>query len=323
MSELHLITGGAGCIGSELAAALLARGERVRVIDNLSSGSFKHIEPLYRYGADFDFREADIRDQSVLLEVIQDADMVWHLAAKTDIKFFGEYDFHADYEQNLAVTWDLLRTMQACGVRKLGFASSAAVYGDYSILDADVIIPKPISMYGATKLACEAIIRAFALRTGMRAWMFRYCSIVSGKFRNGGNMVVPDFICKLRRDPKHLKIYGDGSQSKPSLLVSECVSAMLYILAKAKDQVSMFNIGVDDDISVTRQAELVCEAMGLKDVEFEYTGGKIGWPGDVNRFRMDVTPLSRLGWRAYHTSEEAVREAIRGLLAAESNGHRP
>lgn len=321
MSELHLITGGAGCIGSELAAALLARGERVRVIDNLSSGTFEHIKPLYGYGTAFDFREADIQDESVLFEVTQDANMVWHLAAKTDIKFFGEYDFQADYAQNLAATWDLLKIMQACGVRKLGFASSAAVYGNYSILDSEVVIPEPISMYGATKLACEAIIRAFALRTGMRAWMFRYCSIVSGKFRNGGNMVVPDFIRKLHQNPKRLKIYGDGSQCKPSLLVSECVSAMLYIVAKAKDQVSVYNVGVPDDISVTRQAELVCEAMGLKDVEFEYTGGKIGWPGDVNRFRMDVTPLARLGWRAYHTSEEAVREAIKGLLAEGSAGN--
>ncbi len=271
----HLITGGAGCIGSELAGALLRDGHSVTVLDNLSSGRVEHIADYLRCPK-FRFLEGDVGNGIHLNQTLVGVDMVWHLTAKTDIKFIGKYDFVADYEQNLENTWTLLQAMMRFGAKRLAFSSSAAVYGEAPVLDEEIIIPEPVSMYGATKLACEAMIRAIALRTGMRAWMFRYCSIVSGKARNGGNMVIPDLIHKLRKDPTRLEILGDGNQTKPSLHVSECVEAMQFIVDRAKEQVSLFNIGNPDAISVTRQAELICEAMDL-DPKFEYTGGKGGW----------------------------------------------
>ncbi len=315
MSEqkrLALITGGAGCIGSELAGALLAKGWRVRVLDNLSTGRYAHIEP-YAGNPDFEFRAGDVLDLSTVLSAMFGVEMVWHLTAKTDIKFIGRYDFHAHYQQNLAATWNVLHAMLKHSVRKLAFSSSAAVYGDRPVLREDEE-PAPVSMYGATKLACEQLITALAARADLQAWVFRYCSIVSGKARAAGNMVIPDLIHKLKADPARLLIYGDGRQSKPSLHVSECVDAMLYIVEHAGDPVNLFNIGAPDAISVTRQAEIIVEMMGLRDVKFEYTGGAGGWPGDVPSFRMCVDKLAVLGWRAQRTSGQAVREAIRGLL---------
>lgn len=317
MSELHLITGGAGCIGSELVGALLRRGEHVIAFDNLSSGRIEHVREYFG-DRSFQFVEGDLLNLSDVAVTVPGVDMVWHLAAKTDIKNLNShYDFEADMQQNFHATWNVLSAMMENGVKRLAFSSSAAVYGDASVLDEDVVQPEPISMYGATKLACEAVIRALALRAGMRAWIFRYCSIVSSKTRNGGNMVVPDFIHKLKADPSRLEIYGDGNQTKPSLLVSECVEAMLHVVSRAKEQVNIYNIGTHDAISVTRQAHLVCEAMGLNgSVKFEYTGGKVGWPGDVASFRMHVDKLAALGWRARYNSEEAVKHAIQGLLAS-------
>lgn len=322
----HLITGGAGCIGSELAGALLARGEHVRVLDNLSSGRQEHIAPFMDCER-FEFMREDVGDKMAVQAGVQGCDTVWHLAAKTDIKFVGKYDFEADYTDNLRATWVLLRAMHERGVNRLAFASSAAVYGEGSIdKDCDCAdcmagmpvlcedqLPAPVSMYGATKLSCEAIIRAMALRAGIQSWIFRYCSIVSGKARTSGNMVVPDLMHKLQKDPTRLEILGDGNQTKPSLHVRECVDAMQFVVANCKDQVSIHNIGAPDAISVTRQAELVCEAMGVNPA-FIYTGGAGGWPGDVPSFRMCVEKLAALGWRAKRTSEEAVKLAIQGLL---------
>ncbi len=312
MKPLALITGGAGCIGSELAGALLARGWRVRVIDNLSSGRMEHIHP-FMADPDFEFVLGDVRRPSRVDLVMAGVDMVWHLTAKTDIKFLGAYDYNADFEENLKATWNVLNAMLAHGVKKLAFSSSAAVYGEAAVLD-EALPPCPISMYGATKLACEYLIRALVLRAGIQAWMFRYCSIVSGKARNSGNMVIPDLLHKLKADPTRLPILGDGNQTKPSLHVSECVEAMLHIIEHEAAPASVYNIGAPDAISVTRQAEIIVEMMGLEGVRFEYTGGAGGWPGDVPSFRMSVEKLARLGWRAKRTSEEAVREAVRGLL---------
>ncbi len=313
LNELHLVVGGAGCIGSELVGALLKQGQRVRVLDNLSSGRLEHIAE-FEDNPSFEFMEGDLMALS-RYPALKCVDMVWHLAAKTDIKFTDEYDFDADYDQNLEATWLLLREMKDEGIERLAFSSSAAVYGARSILDEEMI-PEPISMYGATKLACEALIRAMALRCGMQSWMFRYCSIVSGKARKSGNMVIPDLIHKLQRDPTRLEILGDGKQTKPSLLVSECVDAMLFAWQRAGEQVNLFNVGVNDAISVTRQAELIIDAMGLNDVDISYTGGAGGWPGDVPSFRMHVDKLQRLGWSAQRTSEQAVKAAISGLLAS-------
>ena len=315
--ELHVVCGGAGCIGSELVRALLAQGHKVRVLDNLSTGRIEHLQE-FMDNPNFYFRQMDAGagwgPAGLAVEFSGGVHMVWHLAAKTDIKFTEGYNYDADLGDNLITTWAVLRVMRAKQIKRLAFASSAAVYGDYPVLIEDTVMPEPVSMYGATKLACEAIIRAMAFRTGMQAWMFRYCSIVSRKARKSGNMVIPDLIHKLRRDPTQLEILGDGNQTKPSLLVDECVEAMLYIVNHVKDPVSIHNIGAADTISVTRQAELICAAMGLDGVKFNYTGGTGGWPGDVPSFRMDVQKLGHAGWRAKHTSEQAVKIAIRGLL---------
>ncbi len=329
--QLHLITGGAGCIGSELATALIAAGHRVRVIDNLSSGRKEHIAHLM--GCErFEFYYGDLLHLPDLHKCMKGVEMVWHLSCKTDIKFTNgadAYGFDEDYRQNLNATWEVLQTMRGYGVKRLAFCSSAAVYGNMSIVDED-FLPEPVSMYGATKLSCEALIRVMALRCEMQAWVFRFSSIVSPRFRTSGNMVLPDLINKLRKDPTRLEILGDGRQTKPSLLVSDCVEAMQFIVQHAKEPFNLYNLGAPDAISVTRQAELICVAMGLMKTDYDgpLTGhiyspefvykvggeGGGGWPGDVPSFRMHTDKLAALGWRTRHTSEEACRIAIKGLL---------
>lgn len=311
-----LVTGGAGCIGSDLAAELLARGSEVTVVDNLSSGRLEHIDPLRKY-PEFRFIEADLLDSAVVHSVIQNVDIVFHLAANPDVKFSPGDPTDKDLQQNTLVTYNVLESMRRQGVHKLVFASTSAVYGIARQLPIpeDAPFPRPISLYGATKLACEGLISTFQHLFDFQCWICRFANIIGPKVRKKGRTVISDFIYRLIDTPDRLQILGNGKQAKSYLLSEECVDAMLYVVDHAAEPLNIFNLGCDDWISVDRIAELVVKAMGLHNVKYVYTGTEGGWPGDVPRFRLDVSALNRLGWKARHNSEEAVAVAIGAMLA--------
>ena len=311
--ERILVTGGAGCIGSELCAALLARGHEVIAFDNLSSGKPEHVAPLAAHTR-FRFEQADVLDAAALGTALDGVSSVYHLAANPDVKF-AEADPDRDLKQNTIATAALLDAMRRKGVHQLAFASTSAVYGNSPVQPiAESQACRPISLYGATKLACEGMISAHTHLFGLRAWVFRFANVVGGKVRKTGKTVVSDFIAKLRANPSRLEILGDGKQAKSYILVGECVDAMLHVIDHAADDYNLFNLGGDDWLSVSRIAELVVGAMGLSGVEFAYTGTEAGWLGDIPRFRLDVAALDRLGWRVRHTSEQAVASAIRDIM---------
>ncbi len=315
MTQQILVTGGAGCIGSELAQALLHCGHEVTVIDNLSSGKEEHVEPL-RSNARFHFIEGDLLDPDLVESVVAGKDIVYHLAANPDVKFAPGDATDKDLKQNTICTYHVLEGMRRRGVRRLGFASTSAVYGPSERQPIPEDNPtRPISLYGATKLACEGMIGAFQHLFDMDCWIFRFANIVGPKVRKTGRTVVGDFIDRLQNDPTRLRILGDGQQAKSYLLNEECVAAMLFVVQNAPRGLQIFNLGCDDSLPVHRIADMVVEAMGLRNVRYEFTGGEGGWPGDVPRFRLDVTKVNRLGWRAQHNSEQAVWQSIRSVLA--------
>ena len=307
------MTGGAGCIGSDLCEALLGRGHEVVAVDNLSSGRREHVEPLRRQGR-FRFVEADLLEPACLDGALDGVAMVHHLAANPDVKFVPE-EPDRDLRQNALATFHVLEAMRRRGVGRLAFASTSAVYGlsERQPIPEDQA-PRPISLYGATKAACEAMIGAYQHLFGFRCWVFRFANVVGPKVRKKGRTVVSDFIARLRQDPTRLTILGNGKQAKSYMLSRECVAAMLHVIEHAPGPLVVCNLGGGDSLSVRRIAEMVVEAMGLRDVAFSFTGTEGGWPGDVPQFRLDVTYLNRLGWRAGYTSEQAVALAIRALL---------
>jgi UDP-glucose 4-epimerase len=311
-----LVTGGAGCIGSDLAEALIKRGDRVVVADNLSSGKIEHIASL-QGRADFEFLEGDLENFDFTLGAIRGVDIVYHLAANPDVKFVEGDPTDKDLRQNTICTYNVLEAMRLSGVKKLVFSSTSAVYGVSPVqpIPESAFLPEPISLYGATKLGCEALISAFRNLFQFECWIFRFANIVGPKVRKKGGTVIGDFIARLRENPRRLKILGDGNQAKSYLLSEECVEAMLFSIELPEAALNIYNLGCNDHLQVTRIAGLVVEAMGLENVEYEFTGGEGGWPGDVPRFLLDVHKINRLGWRARHTSEEAVRIAIRSALA--------
>lgn len=313
MPERVVITGGAGCIGSDLAEALVRAGEEVTVIDNLSSGKREHIEPLMGR-PNFRFLEVDLLDFEGLREGMAGAEMVYHLAANPDVKFVPGEPTDKDLKQNTIATYHVLEAMRQQQVKKIAFASTSAVYG----LSERQPIPetqplRPISLYGAHKAACEAMISAFRSLFSMDCWIFRFANIVGRKTRQKGKTVIGDFVERLRQDPTRLRILGNGLQAKSYLLSEECVEAMRFAVGRAPGGLSVYNLGCRDSVTVNRIADMVVEAMGLGKVRYEYTGGEGGWPGDVPRFLLDATEIEKLGWRARHSSEEALSQAIESV----------
>ncbi len=308
-----LVTGGAGCIGSEVVDKLLKRG-KVIVVDNLSSGKIEHIEKFLD-NKDFRLVEADITSDD-LTGHLDGVDMVFHLAANPDIKFSAGDRTDKDLNQNTIATYNVLDAMQKTGVKKIAFSSSSVVYGKADrIPTPENYGPlKPTSLYGASKLACEALVSAYCNMFGMQGWIFRFANIVGDKSRKKGRTVVSDFIFKLRNDPTCLEILGDGRQSKSYLLVDECVDGMIFAVDHSNDPVNIFNLGTKDAITVDEIAKIVINEMGLKNVKISHTGSSGGWPGDITNFLLDVTKLEKLGWSSRHNSAESVRTSAKRML---------
>jgi UDP-glucose 4-epimerase len=314
MNGAILITGGAGCIGSDLAETLVRRGENVVLFDNLSSGRMEHIKPLLS-SSNCRFIKADLLDLEAVQSAMRGIHTVYHLAANPDIRFVPGDATDKDLRQNTIATYHVLEAMRSEQVGRIIFASTSAVYGLSNGRPIPEDFPaRPISLYGATKLGCEGLIRAFQHLFGFKAWIFRFANIVGRKTRKKGRTVISDFIAKLDANPRRLEILGDGKQAKSYLLSRECVDGMLFAVANAQSGLNVFNLGCNDQVTVDEIARRVVARMGLHDVQFVYSGGEAGWLGDVPRFLLDVTAINRLGWRAKINSAEAVETAIGEIL---------
>ncbi|HXG11404.1 MAG TPA: NAD-dependent epimerase/dehydratase family protein [Gemmataceae bacterium] len=307
-----LVTGGAGFIGSHLIDYLLDAGHHVHCVDDLSLGrrdNLRHREGHPRFA----FTELDLLHYDQLHEVFWDGafQCVFHLAANSDIQA-GTGCMNIDLNRTFLSTYTVLRCIRDHRVKQLVFASTSAIYGDRDeLLHEDFGPLFPVSFYGAAKLASEAYIAAAVANFGLQAWIFRFPNVVGERTTHG---VVHDFITALEKNPRQLTILGDGKQSKPYLYVKDLIEGIIFGWERAQEPLNYFNLGVESTITVQRIAEIVVEEMGLKRVEFAFTGGDRGWVGDVPRFRYDLAKIHRLGWRAKRTSEEAIRLAVRAEL---------
>jgi len=310
-----LVTGGAGFIGSHLIDALMNSGLNVRVIDNLSGGSIDNIK-RWMNNPSFEFLRGDILRMEDLQRAVEDSNVIFHLAANPEVKI-GATNPNVHFEQNVLATYNLLESMRLYGRPELlVFTSSSTVYGDAAEIPTpeDYAPLKPISIYGASKLASEALICSYAYNYGFNAVICRLANIIGPRSRHG---VIYDFIEKLRRNPCELEILGDGKQKKSYLYIDDLISAFSMLIEKCKDEVEFFNIGSEDWIEVWRIAEIVVEEMGLTNVSFHFTGGVDGgrgWRGDVKYMRLSIDRLKSLGWRPKLNSEEAVRRTAQEII---------
>ncbi len=301
-----LVTGGAGFIGSHLVDRLMKDGENVKVIDNLTSGSIDNLKQWIGHPC-FEFVEGDLIDKRNLLKALKGCNRVYHFAANPEVQAnkAGPEDH---FEQNIRATFNLLEEIrQGGGVDVFAFASTSTVYGEADIIPTPEYYGplKPISIYGASKLACEALICAYAYMYGFKATIYRLANVVGPRSKHG---VIWDFVGKLRAKSDELEVLGDGSQSKSYLYIDDCVDGMVKGV-KAANRVSVFNIGSEDRISVIEIAKAVKLAAGTPDTGIRLTGGVDGgrgWKGDVKVMQLNMSALRSLGWVPKYNSIEAV-----------------
>jgi UDP-glucose 4-epimerase len=309
-----LVTGGAGFIGSHLVGSLMAEGHELVVVDNLSSGDLKNIA-RWIGNPKMKFIELDLLELPEMTKALEGCEIAFHLAANPEVRI-GSIDPSVHYRQNIQATFQLLEAIRKSGgVKRLIFTSSSTVYGEAPTpTREDYTSQGPISIYGASKLSCEALITAYARSYGFNALILRLANVVGPRSRHG---VIYDFIQKLRRNPRELEILGDGTQRKSYVYVTDCVEALLLGLKDLGGQVEVFNVGSEDQVDVMTIANIVAEEMGLDDVKLKVTvgvdGGR-GWVGDVKNMLLDISKIKRYGWRPRFNSIESIRMATRALI---------
>lgn len=308
-----LVTGGAGFIGSHLCERLLARGDEVWCVDNLHLGRRRNIAHLERHNG-FHFLEQDVLDRDRLGALFTEAkfEAVFHLAANSDIAA-GSADPELDFKLNELTTTAVLDAMRRHGTRRLFFASTSAIFGEaHAVLHEDYGPLAPISFYGASKLAAEAYISTYAHLYGLRAVVLRFPNVVGERATHG---VIYDFLRKLENNPRELEVLGDGNQTKPYLYVADLVDAILVAWEKSTGPLAVYHAAGIGETSVREIAEIVLAATGHSGTKIRYTGGDRGWPGDVPKFRYDISRLQALGWRPQRHSTDAVRHAVERIKA--------
>ena len=313
------IAGGAGFIGSHFAKrVLLATGtSSVTIFDNFSSGTLDHLNDI-SVNSKLDVIHGDIKDINLLKDSMMSIDLVVLFAANPDIaKAVTQPDI--DFWEGTYLTQNILETMRINNVKNILYTSGSGVYGEQPNIEFKESYGPcfPISTYGASKLACEALISSYCHMFGMKGRAFRFANVVGPKQTHG---VGYDFIRRLKQDSSQLRILGDGTQSKSYIYVDDVIDAMLLVYENSKNEdapcFDVFNVATDDYITVTDIANIATDIAGLsKDsVNYQYTGGDRGWKGDVPKVLFDVSKIKKLGWRSSKTSFQAIEASITSMF---------
>lgn len=313
MRESYLIVGGAGFIGSSFVDALLAedRTERITVYDNFSSGREWHLQS-HRHDPRLVVIRGDVEDLPSLTRAASDHDVAIHLASNPDIAR-AMSDPKVDFDQGTLLTHNVVEAVRVCGIARLAYASGSGVYGDLgeTVANEDYGPLVPISTYGASKLAGEAMICAYAHMFDFRACAFRFGNVVGRRQTHGVGF---DFVRRLLERPTSLRILGDGTQSKSYVDVDDVVRAVLLAVSRMTQPFQVYNVATGDYITVREIADLAVQIVGQVDeTAYKFTGGPRGWKGDVPIVRLDTSRIRALGWDNRLNSREAMTQAMTGM----------
>jgi UDP-glucose 4-epimerase len=281
----------------------------VTVYDNLSVGKVEFIGHHLDSGQ-VTLVQADALDLPNLTEAMKGHDVVFHLAANPEARW-GLERTRFDLEQGTISVYNSLESARLNGVKKFVFSSSGTVYGNTPDPCAEQDLGHlPISLYGASKFAGEALISAFVECFKLQGFIVRFGNVVGGRGTHGA---ILDFSKKLKAHPDHLDVLGDGRQSKPYLHVTDCVMGLLHVLDHAPDPLNVYNLGPSDWTSVKQIAEMCVAASPYPNARIEYLGGTQGWPGDVPVSRLIPDNLQKLGFKLRYTSNQAVEMAVKQI----------
>jgi len=315
-----LVTGGAGFIGSHIVDRLVRDGYRVRVVDNLSSGRVENIKHHLESNS-VELIVGDLKDPQVALRAVEGVDTVFHFAANPEVRV-STTNPEIHFNENIVATFNLLEAMRRKNVKELVFASSSSVYGEPEEIPVDENAPiRPVSVYGASKAACEALIHAYSKLYGIKAVVLRYANVVGPRLRHG---VVWDFINKLIKNPTELEILGDGKQVRSYIYIDDAVEATIVAWRRTEASYEVYNIASEDWITVDEVADEVIKAMGLNNVKKIYKPvlHGVGWPGDVKKIALKIDKIKRLGFEPMLGSRDAVKVSTQKILEELKLGYR-
>ena len=313
MNSEVIVTGGAGFIGANIVKSLLDRGYKVNVFDNLSTGNINNL-PLDKVK----FYNFDLKNDWRTWPVIN-ASCIYHLAANADVRG-GINDHDIDLNENLLVTKNVCDFSIENKIENLVFASSATVYGEPDIFPTpENYTSRQTSLYGASKISCEAFIQAYSNYGYFKSTIFRFVSWIGYGYSHG---VIYDFVQKLLKNKSKLEILGNGEQVKSYLDVRDGVNGVLDISEIHNEKSLVFNLGHFETMNVTDLADIVCEEMNLKQVKYDYAGGERGWIGDSPLVHLDTKRANEYGWQATISIEESIRETVKYLLSEDGRRFR-
>lgn len=307
------VTGGAGFIGSHWVNRILdTTSANVTVFDNFSTGRRFHFGERVS-DPRLTLIEADAQDQARLIQAIWGHDIVYHFASNSDIAK-AQQEPSVDFLNGTLLAHNVLEAMRITGVKRIVFTSGSGVYGEVGatpvVENYDRMIP--VSTYGACKLACEALISAYSFMFDITGTVFRFANVVGPHQTHG---VAYDFIHRLVHDPTQLKIFGDGTQSKPYVHIDDILDAFFLMENTQVSGYDVFNVGTQDHLTVREIADIVCERMELSNVKYMFTGGSRGWKADVPVYRLNTDKIRSHGWRSTRNSREAVTASVEAMLA--------
>ena len=313
MNSEVIVTGGAGFIGSNIVSLLLKRNAVVHIFDNLSTGNIDNIS-LEKVK----FYDLDLKQNYKKWPNIK-ASGIYHLAANADVRG-GVRDHNIDINENLLVTKNVCDYALENNIKNFIFASSATVYGEPKVFPTpENYISYQTSLYGASKLACEAFIQAYSNYGYFKSTIFRFVSWIGNGYSHG---VIYDFVNKLLNDSSKLDILGDGSQVKSYLNVEDGVQGVLDIPGLHNENSNIFNLGHYQKMNVKNLADIVCSEMNLKNVKYKYGVGNRGWIGDSPLVHLDTKKAQSYGWEPKISIEEGIRETVRYLISKDSKRFR-
>lgn len=316
--DTAVITGGAGFIGSYIAEKLVENGTDTKVIDNLVTGKKENLSKCFDQD-NFSFLEYDLGNLDGIEDHLGDADILFHFAADPEVRT-GYSKPEDSFEQNIVNTFNLLQKIKQSKIKKIVFASSSSVYGDAKIIPTNEEYGplSPISHYGASKLACEAMVSSFCHNYNIEGVILRPANVIGLRGRHG---LIWDLVHKLKINQDELELLGDGKQTKSFIHISDAIDGIFFSLNNLQDKVEVFNLGSEDSVEIMDVAKIVCKNMGLNEIKINLTGGVDdgrGWKGDIKIAHLDITKLKNSGWipklssinAVDITSHEIIKEVI-------------
>lgn len=308
-----LITGGAGFIGSNLVSKILRErpDTEITVYDNFTVGKLVHLSDNFSNGS-LSIVNGDVHDIEHLKDSMRGHQKVIHLAANSNISKASS-DPTLDTREGTELAQNVFEVARLLDIHRIVYVSGSGVYGDTpdQLIDEDYSPLKPISTYGASKLACEALLSAYSFMFDIKSVIFRFANVVGPNQTHG---VTLDFMRSLFFDKKKLNVLGDGTQSKMYVYVDDICNAILLAEDQSSGMCDVYNVGNDSAISVAEIAQMAVNLLGDESTQILYGAGARGWMADVPKIKLNSTKITNLGWKAAMTSEEAIQNTLKILI---------